>query len=200
MLNASKNGIFSFHHGDNLLFRGGPPGFWEVYFSKPLTGFIIQKLTNVLDGGEIIFKGQVETKSNYYLNQASIFKNSAKYLSKVLEDLRDGKIKFNIEHNDKVKIFKDPKFLVTIKYLFITYLKLSKKFFNEKISNKRIRWHVSYKSEENLEDLKLDNFKVIENNNKNRFLADPFAFKKNNKNFIFLEDFNFTNKRNYILL
>ena len=44
MLNASKNGIFSFHHGDNLLFRGGPPGFWEVYFSKPLTGFIIQNL------------------------------------------------------------------------------------------------------------------------------------------------------------
>ena len=198
MLNASKNGIFSFHHGDNLLFRGGPPGFWEVYFSKPLTGFIIQKLTNVLDGGEIIFKGQVETKSNYYLNQASIFKNSAKYLSKVLDDLRDGKIKFNIEQNDKVKIFKDPKFLVTIKYLFITYLKLSKKFFNEKIANKRIRWHVSYKSEENLEDLKLDNFKVIENNNKNRFLADPFALKKNNKNFIFLEDFNFSNKKGII--
>ena len=198
MLNASKNGIFSFHHGDNLLFRGGPPGFWEVYYSKPLTGFIIQKLTNVLDGGEIIFKGHVETKSNYYLNQASIFKNSAKYLSKVLEDLRDGKIKFNIEHNDKVKIFKDPKFLVTIKYLFITYLKLSKKFFNEKIVNKRIRWHVSYKSEENLEDLKLDNFKVIENNNKNRFLADPFALKKDNKNFIFLEDFNFSNKKGVI--
>ena len=198
MLNASKNGIFSFHHGDNLLFRGGPPGFWEVYFSKPLTGFIIQKLTNVLDGGEIIFKGQVETKSNYYLNQASIFKNSAKYLSKVLDDLRDGKIKFNIEQNDKVKIFKDPKFLVTVKYLFITYLKLSKKFFNEKIANKRIRWHVSYKTEENLEDLKLDNFKVIENNNKNRFLADPFAFKKNNKNFIFLEDFNFSNKKGII--
>ena len=55
MLNASKNGIFSFHHGDNLLFRGGPPDF-GVYFSKPLTGFIIQKLTNVLDGGEIIFR------------------------------------------------------------------------------------------------------------------------------------------------
>lgn len=198
LLNASKNGIFSFHHGDNLLFRGGPPGFWEVYFSKPLTGFIIQKLTNVLDGGKIIFKGHVETKSNYYLNQASIFKNSAKYLSKVLEDLRDGKIKYKIEQNDKVKIFKDPKFLVAIKYLFITYLKLSKKFFNEKIINKRIRWHVSYKSEENLEDLKLDNFKVIENNNKNRFLADPFAFKKDNKNFIFLEDFNFSNKKGII--
>ena len=62
MLSVAKNGIFSFHHGDNEFFRGGPPGFWEVYFKKPLTGFVIQQLNEVLDGGKIIFKGQVETK------------------------------------------------------------------------------------------------------------------------------------------
>ena len=71
----------------------------EVYFSKLLTGFIIQKLTNVLDGGEIIQRTS-RNKIQLLLNQASIFKNSAKYLSKVLDDLRDGKIKFNIEQND----------------------------------------------------------------------------------------------------
>ena len=28
ILNVSKNGIISFHHGDNDYFRGGPAGFW----------------------------------------------------------------------------------------------------------------------------------------------------------------------------
>ena len=37
------------------------------------------------DGGKIIFKGQVETKYFYFLNQISIFKNSSKYLSKIFE-------------------------------------------------------------------------------------------------------------------
>ncbi len=198
MLNASKNGVFSFHHGDNQFFRGGPPGFWEVYFGKPLTGFVIQKLTEILDGGEILFKGHVETKSNYYLNQVSVFKNSTKYLSKVLDDLRGNKIKFNINGDNKAKIYKDPKFFETIKYLYNTYLKLIKRFFGEKLFNKKIRWYVSYKSNEGLENLKLDDFKVIDNIDKNRFLADPFVFKKDNKNFIFLEDFNFSKNKGII--
>ena len=83
ILNVSKFGIYSFHHGDNKIFRGGPPGFWEVYYKKNSTGFVIQKIDNILDGGKILYRGLVETKSFYYLNKISIYKNSAKYLSLV---------------------------------------------------------------------------------------------------------------------
>ena len=44
ILNVAKNGIISFHHGDNDYNRGGPPGFWEIYYKIPKTGFIIQRL------------------------------------------------------------------------------------------------------------------------------------------------------------
>ena len=47
ILNSSKDGIISFHHGDNRWNKGGPPGFWEVYLKKAASGFIIQKL-NIL--------------------------------------------------------------------------------------------------------------------------------------------------------
>ena len=192
MLKASKNGIFSFHHGDNQYFRGGPPGFWEVYYNKSLTGFVIQRLNEVLDGGEILFKGHVETKYNYYLNQQSIFKNSAKYLTKILLDLKLNRLKnIKIDASD-AKIFKDPKFSVILKYVAKTYFKLIKKFIFEIILNKKIRWHVSFKSNTGIENLKLSDFEVIQNQDKNRFLADPFVIEKNNKNFIFLEDFYFS--------
>ena len=46
ILDVCPNGIISFHHADNEINRGGPPGFWEVYERNPRTGFIIQRLKN----------------------------------------------------------------------------------------------------------------------------------------------------------
>ena len=44
ILDICKNGIISFHHGDNDFYRGGPPGFWEIINRDIRTGFIIQRL------------------------------------------------------------------------------------------------------------------------------------------------------------
>ena len=42
ILNCSRFGIISFHHGDNLFYRGKPSGFWEVKEKNSKTGFTIQ--------------------------------------------------------------------------------------------------------------------------------------------------------------
>ena len=68
ILNSSKFGIISFHHGDNLVNRGGPSGFWEVYEKNPKTGFTIQILTERLDGGNVIKRGNFRTEQFYHLN------------------------------------------------------------------------------------------------------------------------------------
>ena len=41
ILQAAKHGIISFHHADNRVMRGGPSGFWEVYYQWDKTGFTI---------------------------------------------------------------------------------------------------------------------------------------------------------------
>ena len=61
VLSAAKRGILSFHHGDNDWNRGGPAGFWEVFQKKSTTGFVLQLLTEELDGGKILF----HTKSHF---------------------------------------------------------------------------------------------------------------------------------------
>ena len=87
ILNLCPLGIISFHHGDNDFYRGGPPGFWEVYNREPSTGFVIQRLNEVLDGGHIIFKGHVPTSFFYKLNVCKLFLKSSIFLHKTLENL-----------------------------------------------------------------------------------------------------------------
>ncbi len=57
ILNAARFGVWSFHHGDEQLYRGGPPGFWEILHGRKSCGAILQQLTETLDGGIILKKG-----------------------------------------------------------------------------------------------------------------------------------------------
>ena len=45
ILNSSKYGIWSFHHGDTSKYRGGS-GFWEIINNEPTTGVTLLKLNN----------------------------------------------------------------------------------------------------------------------------------------------------------
>lgn len=57
VLRVAPLGIWSFHHGDEQFYRGGPPAFWEILHGKKVVGSILQKLTEKLDGGIILKKG-----------------------------------------------------------------------------------------------------------------------------------------------
>src|SRR5689334_19518804 len=85
ILNASRLGIVSFHHGDNRVCRGGPAGFWECYHRSPQTGFIIQRLTEELDAGEVLARGLFGTRYYYSLNQAHVYKKSLTHLKNLLK-------------------------------------------------------------------------------------------------------------------
>jgi len=86
-LNVAKYGVLSFHHGDNRVNRGGPSGFWEVFLSQPSSGFIIQKLNSELDGGDVLFRGNLMTSWNWTLNNAQLLEKSNFFLKKILEKI-----------------------------------------------------------------------------------------------------------------
>src|SRR5438128_4296021 len=56
ILKTAKYGVWSYHHGDNAVNRGGPAGFWEVFENQPVTGSVLQILTEDLDSGKILYK------------------------------------------------------------------------------------------------------------------------------------------------
>jgi hypothetical protein len=72
ILTAARFGIWSFHHDDEMRYRGGPPGFWEIFKNDPVSGAVMQRLTEKLDGGIILKKGYLKTIMHSYrenLNQ-----------------------------------------------------------------------------------------------------------------------------------
>ena len=87
ILQAATFGVICADASDVRFFRGGPPGFWEVFTKRDCTGFTIQQLTEERDRENILFRGQFSTRFFYVLNQAFLYIRSNYYLQKVLSDI-----------------------------------------------------------------------------------------------------------------
>ena len=198
VLNICKNGIISFHHGDNEFYRGGPPGFWEIRNKEIRTGFIIQKLTEDLDNGDVFFKGYFQTHCVYTLNLINLLEKSNPFLHYVIEDLTSKSPKIKIK-NKKIKndiIYTIPPIRVQLQYILINIKILLKKILNQ-LSGKAYRWGIAYQFVDNWKNPVLSKSQTIPNP-PNRFLADPFLIKKNNKHYCFVEDYDYKIKKGCI--
>jgi|TARA_B100000959_G_C14934957_1_gene605344 folate-dependent phosphoribosylglycinamide formyltransferase PurN len=196
ILNSAKFGIISFHHGDNLVNRGIPPGFWEVYEKNPKTGFTIQILTEQLDGGNILKRGHFRTEQFYYLNDIVLKERSNYYMKAVLVEINNTNELPSLYENYPYynKLYIAPNFKESINYLSFRIYDKIKNYVLDKVSNKV--WHVGFQQE------KVNKFTFYKSelikNPKNSFLADPFVIEHNKENYIFVEEYNFINKKGII--
>jgi hypothetical protein len=88
ILTSAKQGIWSFHHGDNDWNRGGPPAFWEFYRRVPVTGAVLQRLTDDLDNGVLLRKGIYRTKLlSWNQNKRHLYMRSRWLLVDALKEL-----------------------------------------------------------------------------------------------------------------
>lgn len=199
ILEASKHGIISFHHGDNTKYRGGPAGFWEVLNKDPSSGFVIQRLTNELDGGDILFRGAFPTQKYYSLNQAMLYTKSNIYMKLLLENIASKNSLNIIEHGSPYdsRLYQEPNLYEVFQYLLYINKSLFLKFKN-KLMNKKTTWNVSYMGSEWINAV-LWKGKTIPNP-KNHYLADPFVFYRDDLSYIFVEDFDFIKNKGVIRL
>ena len=189
MSKMSKFGIISLSYMDNFWNTVGPLGFWEIILKKPATGFIIQILSPDFDNTKILFKGECATQKTFILNQFNLFCESnsfiAKSIIKILEEQTINSI--SLPNIDKALILKVPNFYHTFKYIFLT-LRL---FFNislqKFILKKEQIWEVGY-DRNYFDKIDYKNLKKIKNL-PGRFFADPFVIKKNEKHYVFVEDY-----------
>src|SRR5918993_239220 len=64
-LRIAKHGVWSYHHGDNLVNRGGPAGFWEVMDAAPISGSVLQVLSEDLDNGQVLDRTWLRTSDRF---------------------------------------------------------------------------------------------------------------------------------------
>ena len=91
VLNAARYGVWSFHHDDESRYRGGPPAFWEIFEGNPITGAVLQRLTERLDAGKILRRGYLRTVNySYSRNLNHILSESAHWPASVAREVAEG--------------------------------------------------------------------------------------------------------------
>ena len=202
---ASSHGVWSYHHGDNKVNRGGPPCFWEVLEGWDETGAIVQRLSDSLDGGFVLAKTNIATyKYNIAENKNRLYWRASKLITRLLKDLYlNDSIHFykskKILNNDlgtyDNKLYKAPEnlkgLLMVFKYFKILFLQILN------VSMFKYQWFLLYKSNSNIENLSLRTLKRIESSKK-LFWADPFIITEGNRDYIFVEEFNWRKMKGHI--
>ena len=90
ILQAARYGVWSYHHGDNHVNRGGPAGFWEVMHEHPTTGSVLQILNEDLDNGRVICRSYAKTdRSSVWRNRNNYYWKSAAFVTRALRQLAD---------------------------------------------------------------------------------------------------------------
>lgn len=84
--------ILSYHHGDPEHYRGRPAGFYEILHYADKVGIIVQKISNTLDGGEILARAHSKIYHHSYRKTAANFYANSRYLlRKAILNYQDGR-------------------------------------------------------------------------------------------------------------
>ena len=129
-------GVFSFHHGDNRYFRGSPPGFWEVFSDAELSGVIIQRLTNVLDGGNVLGRASLKTRTTFESNQRQLLSVSSFLVDVIFNnDSKQDEVNYGVGLGP---IFSSPSF----KHILLLNLKSIFKWLASVTSSYQYSWKI----------------------------------------------------------
>ncbi|MHB8473026.1 MAG: glucosamine inositolphosphorylceramide transferase family protein [Gammaproteobacteria bacterium] len=205
ILSTPKFGVWSYHHGDSAVLRGGPAGFWEVFEKQSVTGTTLQFLTEDLDKGVVLGKTFSSTdmlsvarnRSNYYWNALSLLPRKLRKLHELGGEIFWSMVTAEnrtVEYSPALRRRPENRdffWLFVKKFAALMRFKLRKLFFLN-------QWILMYDLDKGISG-PLTNFKKIIPP-KDRLWADPFVLYKSNQYFIFLEEMKFKEKGHISLI
>ncbi len=203
ILDTAKYGIWSFHHDDNLEYRGGPPFFWEIYEQNPVSGTVLQILTSSLDGGRVIYRGHSATDfTSLYRSRNPVYWKTAEFAMRRLRDLNskgwnyiESLATYNETNTYDRGIYRTPNaFQMTVFLGHLLKRSIKAKIFS-RLHGGYVQWFVAVRKR--LPERRFDDASAysIVRPSKDRFYADPFLVRRNNKNYLFLEDYRYSEGR-----
>ena len=193
ILNASKYGIWSFHHGDNSINRGSPAGFWEVFLKQPVVGVTLQKLTSELDGGLVIDRGYFNRHWSFYKTNKNIHEDSVSILFKNINKLQQNRLTLSKSPVYFNPLYKTPSVGITLIYIFVFYKTFIAKLFgtlSSKLFGVRYDCWTLLIGKGNYMESTLYRLRPHPLP-RNEFWADPFLFYHNNELYIFFEIYDY---------
>ena len=209
ILTAAKYGVWSYHHGDGDYYRGGPAHFWEVYEGNPISGAMLQVLTEELDAGKVMYKGLFATCPGVSRarNCVQPYWGASTFMIQKLHDLHQ----HGWEHIERTAVRSAPYLGKKSIYTAPTNSEmlrwlgpvLVRKPLRRLVRRPMIKhWRLAVRSGAGLivnsgPAPDLSGFRWIESP-KGRFYADPFMIEDCGKVWVFFEDFDYATQRGRI--
>src|SRR5215217_1071835 len=192
-LRIAKHGVWSYHHGDNLVNRGGPAGFWEVMEGAPVSGAVLQVLSEDLDNGEVINRSWSRTSDRFSVkgSRNNLYWRSSSFVMRKLRELyASGKVAsagnvFRPYYNRLHKMPTNSQLLPKLWKLSFAYAATKLRyalFFDQ--------WSLAYRFRGSVDDPNNSfyrfNYLIPP---KEKFWADPFPVKFEERYFVFFEEY-----------
>lgn len=208
ILQAARFGVWSYHHDDPDVIRGGPPGFWEVMEAHAATGSVLQVLTEQLDAGRVLYRSWSPThRRSVIRNRAHVYWTAASFVGRALRhlathgDLPDPPREKVWRLYDS-RLYRKPSNAQAAVVIGRFGVRAVAEWAADRISRKQ--WFLAYRLE-NSEDvsrptapsLELFRFRPLIPP-PDRFWADPFPVRHDGQYFIFFEEYDYGRRRGHL--
>ena len=193
ILTLAKHGVWSFHHADEQVIKGGPAGFWELSKRMAVTGAILQRLTEKLDAGIVLRKGFFPTiKHSYKANLEQLLSGTASWMKQALIDVVNDSKYSNSPTTSEAPLFTFPTNLQMFSVWRFT--KIEKLKFHWQQLFRPEKWNIGF-VEKNVSDIFTDellqNIEWLPEPKRNEYYADPFGWEENGNLKIVFEHYNY---------
>lgn len=209
ILTSSRYGVWSYHHGDGDCYRGGPAHFWEVYEGNPISGVMLQVLTEELDNGKILCKGLFATHPGISRERNCVqpYWGGSTFMIQKLHELHqhgwdhvERAALTPAPYRGRKKIYTAPKNSEMVRWLGPLLARKAWRRLRRRPTTEH--WRLAIRSGNSLDVASasapnLSGFRWIESP-KGRFYADPFMLHEGGKDWVFFEDFDYATRRGRI--
>jgi hypothetical protein len=203
ILSSARYGVWSYHHGDNNQYRGGPAGFWEMYERNPVTGTVLQILTQEPFAGRVIYRTYGATRSfesllvNRYLPYRKAIPFVARCLRKVYENGADG-IRPEAEAPAHTQcLYRTPRNRQMLLFLIRVVYKMLFVRIQDRLRIDGNHWFLALARGVAPDEQIAGKVKALHPPG-GRFWADPMIVRSNGAAFMFFEDYDYSLRRAHI--
>ena len=202
ILDIARYGVWSFHHDDETRYRGAPPCFWEIYRGDPVTGSILQRLTEKLDGGVVLKRGYFQTILHSYVrNRDQAYVGSAVWPAQVCRDILNGEADYLTQSptSSNARIYRYPDNLQMTAFVF----RLARNCVKMQLEDLLFcdMWNIGVLNEP-VEVVArrgvVDNIHWMDPPGGDRYLADPSGVSIGGESWILAEDYSYLGGRGVI--
>jgi len=191
ILEVPEYGVWSYHHDDERKYRGRPPCFWEIYKGDPVTGAILQRLTDRLDGGIILKRGTFQTERTHNDNLNNVYYGTTEWPAQVAIDILNG----NADYVDRPPTSSDaPIYRFPSPLQILSYNLKKAHSLGSTVLSGIDHWNIGVIQdpiERSIEETFNPEIDWYPYPKQDGYLADPFPITIDDTTYIFVEDFSY---------